>query len=311
MSTSFLTLDLPALAAATLSAACCALLGSFLLLRRMSMLGDAISHAVLPGIVGAFLLFHTRSPGWMLLGAGVAGVFTAIMIELVKRASRVEAGAATGVVFSAMFALGVLLIQLYGRNVDLDADCVLYGSLEAITWHAAGAPGALGDVHTWLDLPRQIITLAGVTLVCATLVIVFFKQLRLYCFDSALCAAMGFPVWIMGGALAGLTAAATVASFESVGSILVIAMLVCPPAAARQLTDRLRTQVLLSVAIGVGCAITGYTLAAFGPGWLGHDRSVSASGMIAVVGGIVLVASALVRAIHVRRARNEIIAAGE
>lgn len=283
-----LSVDVPAVLAAVLSACACALLGTFLLLRRMSMLGDAISHAVLPGIVASFLLLGTRSSPAMLAGAAAAGVLTAVVIELVRRLGRVEAGAAMGVVFSAMFALGVLLIQQGARNVDLDADCVLFGALEGVQWPAARSWGALGSAETWAALPRQVTTLAVILLVSAVVVTVFFKHLRLACFDPAMADALGFPSGVILTGLTVLVAAATVASFEAVGSILVVAMLVCPPAAARHLTDRLRTQVWLSVGIGALCAVSGYVLAVWLPALWGSDDSLQAAGMIAVMGGVAL-----------------------
>src|SRR3546814_19522935 len=128
----FLQLDFPAVATATLAAVCCALLGNFLVLRRQSLMGDAISHAVLPGIVVGFVVAGTRSPLPMIVGATAAAVLAAVLIELVRRLGRIEAGASMGVVFTVMFAFGVLLLeQAAARSVDLDADCVLYGSSES------------------------------------------------------------------------------------------------------------------------------------------------------------------------------------
>ncbi|MCR9077165.1 MAG: metal ABC transporter permease, partial [bacterium] len=130
-------LDLFPLLAATLAAVSCGLLGNFLLLRKQSLMGDAISHSVLPGLVIAFLIASTRSPLVMLTGATIAGVLTVVLIEFVKRFGRVEPGAAMGVVFSILFAVGVLLIeQAAVRHVDLDADCVLHGQLETLVWYA-------------------------------------------------------------------------------------------------------------------------------------------------------------------------------
>jgi manganese/zinc/iron transport system permease protein len=285
-----LSVDVPAVLAAVLSACVCALLGNFLLLRKMAMLGDAISHAILPGIVISFLLLGTRSTPAMLAGAAAAGVLTAVIVEVVRRLGRVEAGAAIGVVFSAMFALGVVLMERAARNVDLDADCVLYGALESIRWGAATSWASLGNAETWLAMPRQVTTLLVLGLVSAAAVVVFFKHLRLACFDSAMADALGFPSWIIHTGLTVLVAAATVASFEAVGSILVVSMLVCPPAAARHLTDRLSRQVVLSVIIAGVCAVSGYVLAIVGPKWVGFGHSLQAAGMIAVMGGVALLA---------------------
>ena len=151
-------LDLFPLLAGTLAAVTCGLLGNFLVLRRLSLMGDAISHSVLPGLVVAFLITSTRSPLVMLLGAALAGVATVVLVEMVKKLGRVEPGAAMGVVFSVLFALGVLLIeQAAARHVDLDADCVLHGQLETLIWY--DAPASLAGLFQWSTLaatPRQV-----------------------------------------------------------------------------------------------------------------------------------------------------------
>lgn len=302
----FWSIDLPAVAAAVLSACTCALLGNFLVLRRMAMLGDAISHAVLPGIVGSFLVMawvvgegeDARAPWAMMLGAGVAGLVAAGLVEVVRRVGKVEPGAALGVVFSFLFALGVVLMERAARNVDLDADCVLYGALEGIRWDQAAAPGAIWRWETWAAAPRQVTTLAAMAAVAVAAVAAFFKELRLAAFDPGLAGVLGFPAWAINLALTLLVAAATVASFEAVGSILVVATLVCPPAAARQLTDRLAVQVWLSVAIAGACAVVGYAGAVWAPALWGSGDSVQAAGMIAVVCGGALVAAMVASPSH-------------
>ncbi|MCA9310803.1 MAG: metal ABC transporter permease, partial [Phycisphaerales bacterium] len=214
----FLSIDLLPLLAATLAAFSCGLLGNFLVLRRLSLMGDAISHAVLPGLVIAFLLFGTRASLAMFFGAAVAGVATVALVELIRRFGRVEPGAAMGVVFSVMFALGVVLLeQAAARQVDLDADCVLHGQLETIFWFP---PSIWSDFLAWStlrDTPRQVVVLAGTLAVCAAFVAVFFKELRLAAFDPGLADALGFRSSAIHAGLMALVAAATVASFEAVG----------------------------------------------------------------------------------------------
>ncbi|MEM9802820.1 MAG: metal ABC transporter permease [Planctomycetota bacterium] len=258
-------LDLFPLLAGTLAAVCCGVLGNFLVLRRLSLMGDAISHSVLPGLVIAFLVTSTRSPLVMFLGAAIAGVATVVLVEVVKRLGRVEPGAAMGVVFSVLFALGVLLIQrAAAERVDLDADCVLHGQLETLVWY--GAPDTLGEALRWSNLqhvPRQVAVLFGMVVAAVLFVVLFFKELRIAAFDPALATTLGFNSTALHYLLMIFVAAATVASFEAVGSILVIAMLVCPAATARLLTDRLSTQIAWSVAIataaGVGFSSTNGT----------------------------------------------------
>lgn len=292
-------LDLFPLLTALLSAVTCALLGSFLVLRRLSLMGDAISHSVLPGLVASFLIAQSRSPLAMLVGAALAGGATVVLVELVKRLGRVEPGAAMGVVFSILFALGVVLIErAAARHVDLDADCVLHGQLETLVWYNAPATlDALLHPRTLGAVPRQIHVLLASAAASTLFVTVFFKELRIASFDPALASAQGFSAGAMHLALMLLVALATVASFEAVGSILVIAMLICPAATARLLTDRLHTQVWCSVSAGALGAILGYWAASAVPGWFGKD-SVNAAGSISVVSGVLLVAAAIASPRH-------------
>lgn len=303
-------LDLFPLLAASLASLCCGLLGNFLLLRKQSMMGDAISHSVLPGLVIAFLIASSRSPFVMLTGATIAGIVTVILVEVVKRFGKVEPGAAMGVVFSILFALGVLLIeQAAVRHIDLDADCVLHGQLETLVWF--GAPESimgLWSIETLQAFPRQVTTLAIMLILSLAFVIVLFKELRLAAFDPELATTLGFSSTSMHYLLMIFVAAATVASFEAVGSILVIAMLICPAATARLLTDRLRSQILVSLITATITAIVGYFAATIIPGWFDRD-TVNAAGSITVVSGIILTLTILFSPRHgvlsrvIRRAR--------
>lgn len=295
----FLSLDLPAMLTGTLAAVLCGLLGNFLVLRRQSLLGDAIAHAVLPGLVMGFLLTGSRATLPMFLGAAAAGVLAAVLIEVVRRAARLEAGAAMAVVFATMFALGVVLIErAAARGVDLDPDCVLAGQLERVFWFPPSDWGRLLTWGTLLDLPRELVTLAGATALAAGLVAAFFKELRLACFDPGLATALGFRAPLIHLGLAVAVAVAVVASFEAVGSILVVAMLVCPAAAARLLTDRLSSQVWVSVTLAGAAGTLGYLAATRLPGALGLGASLSAAGMIAVLAGMILLGAILLAPRH-------------
>lgn len=290
----FVSIDLPALTAAILAASLCALLGSFLVLRRQSLAGDAISHAVLPGLVVGFLISGTRAAAPMFIGAGVAALIAVALIGAVRRFGRVEPGAAMGVVFSVMFALGVVLLeQAAARQVDLDADCVLHGQLETIFWFPPSDWSQFFSWSTLRETPRQVVVL-GATFISALLAVaVFFKELRLATFDPGLATALGFRAGLIQAGLMSLVAAATVASFEAVGSILVVAMLICPAATARLLTDRLRSQLLVSVAIAAATGLGGYLLAAYGAPRLGLPGAVNAAGTMTVVSGAGLVFTCL------------------
>ncbi|WP_458789157.1 metal ABC transporter permease [Adonisia turfae] len=290
-----LGLDLFPMLAVTLAALCCGVLGNFLVLRRLSLMGDAISHSVLPGLVIAFLITTSRSPVVMMLGAAAAGVATVVLVELVKKLGRVEPGAAMGVVFSVLFALGVLLIERAAvRHVDLDADCVLHGQLETLAWY--GAPESVGELLRWSTVsavPMPIITLLLMCGVAGVFVVLFFKELRLAAFDPELATSQGFNATLMHYMLMVLVAGATVASFEAVGSILVIAMLICPAATARLLTDRLGSQIGVSLGIALLAGIGGYVAAAAVPDLFGKE-AVNAAGSVTVFSGVLLVVAIVV-----------------
>jgi manganese/zinc/iron transport system permease protein len=314
----FVSYDLPVVLVTCLAALACGLLGNFLVLRRMSLMGDAISHAVLPGLVGAFLIAGTRHSWPMFIGAAVGGLATVLLVEGVRTLGRLESGAAMGVVFSVLFALGVVLLQQAeaADHVDLDADCVLYGQLETIDWWP---PEDLSE-WTWQTLrevPRQVTTLAALTAVVVAFIALFFKELRLTSFDPSLATALGIPAWRMHIALMVLVAGATVASFEAVGSILVVAMLICPAATARLLTDRLLTQVVLSGVLSLVAGLGGYVLGAHAPIWLGFEDSVSLAGSMAVLAGVQLALAVVFSPWHgvvprqVRRARHGLAVAVE
>ncbi|MCP3982316.1 MAG: hypothetical protein GY716_23690 [bacterium] len=255
-------------------ASSCALVGTFLVLRRMALLGDAISHAVLPGIVIAFLLTGTRSPLPMVLGAGALGVITVLLVELFHRTHRLKEDASIGVVFPALFSIGVILISRYASAVDLDLDCVLYGEI-------AYAPLDLLFFGERSFGPKALWVNGAILAVNILLVGLLYKELKVTTFDPQLAAALGFSPVLMHYVLMSSVSITVVGAFESVGAILVLAMLVVPPAAAYLLTERLGVMLALGVVIGILSAIGGYGLAS----WL--DASI-VGGMTVVAGSIFL-----------------------
>jgi manganese/zinc/iron transport system permease protein len=285
-------LDLFPLLAGVLAAVTCGLLGNFLVLRRLSLMGDAISHSVLPGLVIAFLISGTRDPLTMFAGAALAGIATVVLVEVIKRVGRVEPGAAMGVVFSVLFALGVLLIErAAARQVDLDADCVLHGQLETLWWPDAPATwGGVLSPATIAAVPRPVWTLLIACSLSAVFVAMLFKELRIAAFDPDLATTLGFNATLLHYLLMIFVAAATVASFEAVGSILVIAMLTCPAATARLLTDRLSPQIIWSVVIAIATGVLGYAAATAGPALFGRDSVNAAGSMTVMAGGLLVVA---------------------
>jgi manganese/zinc/iron transport system permease protein len=272
-----------------LAAIACALPGNFLILRRQALIGDAISHVVLPGIVVAFLVTGTVATFPMLIGAGAAALVAVVLIEAIRRLGRIEPGAAMGVVFTAMFAGGVLLLEQSDTSrVHLDVDHALMGNLETLIWLKASGWDSLIDPVALSNLPPELARIAVVTVAMGVLTWMFWRPLKLSTFDEGFARAIGLPVSAIGLALVIAAAVAAVAAFDAVGSIIVIAMFICPPAAARLLTNGLAAQVWASVGIAAGSAVLGYVLAGYGPIWLGFDSSVSAAGMIATVSGVIL-----------------------
>ncbi|MEM1071932.1 MAG: metal ABC transporter permease [Planctomycetota bacterium] len=280
--------DLFPLIAAVLAAGSCALLGNYLVLRRLSLMGDAISHSVLPGLVAAFLVTGSRASMPMLFGAAAAGLLTVVLVGAVRRLTRVEPGAAMGVVFTILFALGVLMLAYVPHEIDLDTDCLLHGQLEALYWH--DAPASWGEALSPAAIaaaPRQVVTLLVTAVAVGVLVGAFYKELRIAAFDPSHATALGVPAGLLHALLMIAVAATTVACFEAVGSILVIAMLIVPAATARLMTDRLGSQIAVSLLVGIAAAITGY-LASFQLPGVFDAQPVNAAGSITVVLGISL-----------------------
>lgn len=294
MSGDFVQLSLMPLLIGTLASVACALLGNFLVLRRQSLIGDAVAHVALPGIVGAFLVTGTLAAGPMMAGAAIAAVVAVAMIELIRRIGRVEPGAAMGVVFTTLFAAGVLLLERTDTSsVHIDVEHALYGNLESLIWFSGQDWGSLLDRQALADVPPQLPRLAVVLALVAGFIAMFWKELVIGTFDAAFAESVGARPALVSFALIVMVAVAAVAAFDAVGSIIVIAMFICPPAAARLMTDRLGPQVAWSVAFAVLSAVLGYVLAGYGPLWLGGRDSVSAAGMIAAVAGLVLAIACL------------------
>ena len=289
MGAEFVQLSLTPILIGVLAAIACALPGNFLLLRRQAMIGDAISHVVLPGIVVAFLLSGVVATWPMILGAAGAAVFAVVMIEVIKRLGRIEPGAAMGVTFTTLFAGGVLILeQTDTSSVHLDVQHALYGNLESLIWFDAVGWGSLLDLGALAGLPPELPRMAVVAVVVTVLLVVFWRPLKISTFDEGFAATIGIPVTTLGIGLVIVAAVAAVAAFDAVGSIIVIAMFICPPAAARLMTNRLERQIWWSVLFATVAALLGYVLAGYGPLWLGQANSLSAAGMIATVSGLIL-----------------------
>lgn len=255
---------------AVIIAAACTLPGVFLVLRRMAMLSDAISHTVLLGIVLAYLISGNLSSPLLFAGAVAMGVLTVWLVELMSGSRLMHEDAAIGLVFPALFSLAVLLISRFAGNVHLDTDSVLLGEL-------AFAPFDRIELFG-LSLPRALVVGSGTLMLNLILLVLFYKELKLATFDPALATTLGFsPALIHYGLMTSVSLTA-VTAFDAVGSILVIALMVAPPATAYLLTDRLPRMIMLSVAIGITSALSGY--------WLARWFDVSIAGTMATMTGI-------------------------
>ena len=239
---------------AAVVAAACALPGVFLVLRRMAMMSDAISHTVLLGIVLAFFVVEEFGHPLLMVGAAAIGLLTVTLVEIIAKTKLVKEDASIGIVFPALFSIAVILVSVFARNVHLDEHVVFQGDL-------AFAPFDRMIVFG-IDLgPRTFVIMSGILLLNLLYIVLFYKELKLATFDAGLAAALGFSPAIIHYSLMALVSITAVGAFDAVGSILVIALMIVPPVTAYLLTDRLAHMLLYSVLIGVLGAVTGYWLA--------------------------------------------------
>jgi manganese/zinc/iron transport system permease protein len=263
---------------AIVTAAACVLPGVFLVLRRMAMMSDAISHAILPGIVVAFFLTGSINSPLLIVAAAFTGLLTVLAVELVNRTGLVREDAAIGLVFPFLFSIGVILIARYASDVHLDTDAVLLGEL-------AFAPFDRFVMFGWDIGPKSLYVMGVIGLLNLGYVVGFFKELKLATFDAELAAALGFTPWLLHYTLMSLVSLTTVGAFDAVGSILVVALMIGPPAAAHLLTDKLSVMIVLSVALGVVAAISGY--------WMATLLDASIAGCMATMVGVLFGATFL------------------
>jgi manganese/zinc/iron transport system permease protein len=238
---------------AVFTAVSCALLGAFLVLRKMTMVGDAISHAVLPGIAVAYWLSQSRASLWMFLGAAAVGVLATIIIELLRKKLKVQSDASIGMTFTTLFALGVILITFWSDSVDLDQECVLYGEIAYVpfnTWSFGGLN--MGPIALWSSGLLLLAVLAYA--------VIGFKGLKMSSFNEDYAAVLGIGVAAWNLSLMAMVSFATVVSFESVGAILVVALLVVPAATAYLLVEKLHLLLIGAGSIALLAALGGYAL---------------------------------------------------
>ena len=258
-----------AMATAAVVSAAAAMVGTLLVVRRMSLLGDAISHAVLPGIVVAVLAGGRPGGPLVIVGAVVAALVTVWLTQVLRDGVGVTEDAGAGVVFTTLFALGVVLVTAAASRIDLDPGCVLYGILELVPFDTISVGG-------W-DVPRAFLTGLAVLVLIGLGLLVSWRLQVFVAFDADAARAAGMPVAAATIALLAATAMTAVAGFEAVGAILVVAMLVVPAAAAELLGRRLSRVMAMAVALAVVGSVSGYLAA-----W---KWNTNAAGMIAVVLG--------------------------
>ncbi|AGC76793.1 manganese/zinc/iron transport system permease protein [Nonlabens dokdonensis] len=249
---------------ACLTSVACAIPGVFLVLRKMALISDAISHSILPGIVIGFFITEDLASPWLILLAAFSGIITVVLVEAIQKTGLVKEDTAIGLVFPALFSIGVLLIAIYANDIHLDTDAVLVGRLEYAAFDKLMIDGvSYGAKSLW--------TISAVLLLTIILLFAFYKELKLSTFDIGLSSALGFSPVIMHYGLMSVASVTTVVSFDAVGAILVVALMIAPAAAAYLLTTDLKKMILLSVLFGILSALGGYYFAA----WL--DASISGS----------------------------------
>lgn len=267
---------------ACLVAIACAIPGVFLVLRRMSLITDAISHAILPGIVVGFFITHDISSPVLIMLATLTGVLTVLLVAFIQKTGLVKEDTAIGLVFPALFSLGIILIAQYANDVHLDIDSVLLGELAQANLERLIIGGEMVDevIVGGYDLGPKSLWVIGVILVISlSLLIAFFKELKLSTFDVGLASALGFSPVLLHYGLMTVSSITIVGSFDAVGAILVIALMIAPAATAYLLTKDLKKMIFMAIGFGVFSAITGY--------WLAHYLDTSIGGAITTMLGLV------------------------
>ena len=257
---------------ASIVAIACAIPGTFLVLRKMALISDAISHSILPGLVLGFFITHDLNSPLLIVMAALSGVVTVVLVEFIQKTKLVKEDTAIGLVFPVLFSIGVIMIAKNANDVHLDTDAILLGELAFAPFDRFLVDGSdLGPKSLWI--------IGTILLITIGLLFAFFKELKISTFDAGLATALGFsPIMIHYG-LMSVASITIVGSFDAVGAILVVALMIAPAATAYLLTDNLKRMLGLSVIFGVFSAIAGY--------WLAHWLDASISGSMTTILGIV------------------------
>ena len=256
---------------ASLVAIACAIPGTFLVLRKMAMISDAISHSILPGIVIGFFIAEDLNSPLLILLAAVTGIITVILVEYIQKTGLVKEDTAIGLVFPALFSIGVILIAKNANDVHLDVDAVLLGELAFAPFDRLIIGGT--DIG-----PKSLWIIGVILVITVSLLIAFFKELKVSTFDAGLAASLGFSPILMHYGLMTVSSVTTVGAFDAVGAILVVALMIAPAAAAYLITTDLKKMLSYAIAFGVFSAISGY--------WLAHWLDASIAGSITTMLGL-------------------------
>lgn len=228
----------------------CSLLGSFLVLKKMSLIGDALSHAVLPGIVIAFLISGEVNSFWMLLGASAFGILAMFLIDWLTRVGGFGKDSSIGIIYTLLFAIGIILITSKAKNVDIDVDCVLFGDINTIPL-----------VSKTMGLPSPIFNLIIISIFNLLVIIFGMKGFKISSFDSNYAKTLGVSIPFWSYLLLGLSSITTVYSFDSVGAIMVIGLIVIPASFANIITRKLPVFLSIAVGFGIVSCVVGHQLA--------------------------------------------------
>lgn len=259
---------------ASVVAAACAIPGVFLVLRRMAMMSDAISHAILLGIVLAFFVIPDVSSPILIIGAALSGVLTVSLVELLNKTRLVKEDASIGLVFPVLFSIGVILIARYAWNVHLDVHAVLLGELAFAPFDRLILFG--NDIG-----PKSLYVMGVILILNLVFISLFYKELKIATFDAGLAAALGFSPGLIHYGLMSLVSVTAVGAFDAVGSILVVALMIAPPAAAYLLTDNLTKMIVISVVLGIISSISGF--------WLAILLDANIAGAMATMSGVLFI----------------------
>jgi len=256
---------------ACLVAVACAIPGTFLVLRKMAMISDAISHSILPGIVIGFFITQDLNSPLLILLAAITGVITVTLVEYVQKTGLVKEDTAIGLVFPLLFSIGVILIAKNANDVHLDVDAVLLGELAFAPFDRLFIGGT--DVG-----PKSLWIIGIILIVTISLLIAFFKELKISTFDAGLSASLGFSPMLIHYGLMTVSSVTTVGAFDAVGAILVVALMIAPAAAAYLLTTDLKKLLALAILFGIFSALSGY--------WFAHWLDASIAGSITTMLGV-------------------------